>query len=37
MFVLVSMAAAQAPWNWQAWSLIAALVLARALAITDCP
>lgn len=32
MFVLVSMAAAQAPWNWQAWSLIAALVLARALA-----
>jgi len=32
MFVLVSMAAAQAPWNWQAWSLIAALILARALA-----
>ncbi len=32
MFVLVSMAAAQAPWNWEAWSLIAALVLARALA-----
>lgn len=32
MFVLVSMAAAQAPWNWQAWSLVAALVLARALA-----
>ena len=32
MFVLVSMAAAQADWNWQAWSLIAALVLARALA-----
>lgn len=32
MFVLVSMAAAQAPWNWQAWSLIAALVLARAVA-----
>ena len=32
MFVLVSMAAAQAAWNWQAWSLIAALVLARALA-----
>lgn len=32
MFVLVSMAAAQAPWNWQAWSLIAALVLMRALA-----
>lgn len=32
MFVLVSMAAAQASWNWQAWSLIAALVLARALA-----
>ncbi len=32
MFVLISMAAAQAAWNWQAWSLIAALVLARALA-----
>lgn len=32
MFVLVSMAAAQASRNWQAWSLIAALVLARALA-----
>lgn len=32
MFVLVSMAAAQAPWDWQAWSLMAALVLARALA-----
>ena len=32
MFVLVSMAAAQAPWNWEAWSLIAALMLARALA-----
>ena len=32
MFVLVSMAAAQAAWNWQAWRLIAALVLARALA-----
>ena len=32
MFVLVSMAAAQAEWNWPAWSLIAALILARALA-----
>lgn len=32
MFVLVSMAAAQAEWNWQAWSLIAALILARAVA-----
>ena len=32
MFVLVSMAAAQAEWDWQAWSLIAALILARALA-----
>ncbi len=32
MFVLVSMAAAQVAWDWQAWSLIAALVLARALA-----
>lgn len=32
MFVLVSMAAAQAAWDWQAWSLIAALILARALA-----
>ncbi len=32
MFVLVSMAAAQADWDWQAWSLMAALVLARALA-----
>jgi len=32
MFVLVSMAAAQATWDWQAWSLMAALVLARALA-----
>ncbi len=32
MFVLVSMAAAQADWNWPAWSLMAALILARALA-----
>ncbi len=32
MFVLVSMAAAQTGWNLQAWSLIAALVLARGLA-----
>jgi Kef-type K+ transport system membrane component KefB len=32
MFMLVSMAAAQAGWNWGAWSLIAALALARALA-----
>lgn len=32
MFMLVSMAAAQAAWDWQAWSLIAALVLARGLA-----
>lgn len=32
MFVLVSMAAAQAPWDPQDWSLIAGLILARALA-----
>jgi Kef-type K+ transport system membrane component KefB len=32
MFVLVSMAAAQAEWNLQAWSLMAALILARAVA-----
>jgi NhaP-type Na+/H+ or K+/H+ antiporter len=32
MFVLVSMAAAQAVWNWQTLSLMAALLLARALA-----
>ncbi|MFN4003100.1 MAG: cation:proton antiporter [Hylemonella sp.] len=32
LFVLVSMAAAQAPWAWEAWSLMAALVLARTLA-----
>lgn len=32
MFVLVSMAAAQAEWNLQVWSLIAALILARTLA-----
>ena len=32
MFVLVSMTAAQAEWNLQAWSLMAALILARALA-----
>lgn len=32
MFVLVSMAAAQADWSLPAWSLVAALVLARALA-----
>jgi len=32
LFVLVSMAAAQAPWAWEAWSLAAALVLARTLA-----
>lgn len=31
MFVLVSMAAAQAEWDLRAWSLIAALVLVRAL------
>lgn len=34
MFVLVSMAAAQADWNLQAFSLIAAIVLARTLAKT---
>lgn len=32
LFVLVSMAAAQAPWDWTAWSLVAALVLTRTLA-----
>lgn len=32
MFVLVSMAAAQADWDLRAWHLIAALVLVRALA-----
>jgi Kef-type K+ transport system membrane component KefB len=32
MFVLISMAAAQADWDIQAWSLIAAVVLTRALA-----
>jgi len=32
LFVLVSMAAAQAPWAWDAWRLMAALVLARTLA-----
>lgn len=32
MFVLVSMAAAQAEWNLQAFSLIAAIVLVRSLA-----
>lgn len=32
MFVLVSMAAAQASWNWQTGGLVAALVLARAVA-----
>ena len=32
MFLLVSMAAAQASWNWQAFGLIAVLVLVRTLA-----
>ncbi len=31
-FVLVAATAAQGPWQWQAWGLIVALVLARALA-----
>ncbi|QBK05277.1 sodium:proton exchanger [Hylemonella gracilis] len=31
-FVLVAMAAAQAPWQWQAWSLVLALALTRGVA-----